>query len=345
MFIVHGDSVIRSVWMTKNQRESAISIRDFQSVADNDLKEFSRQFKEAVRVEHGLLNLVIRYFLRQKGKRIRPLLVLLTAKTCGGIQERSHRAATLVELLHTATLVHDDVVDESEKRRGAFSINALWGNKVAVLLGDYFLSRGLLLALEHDDHDFLQVLSDAVKRMSEGELRQVQRTRSMDVDEESYYTIISDKTASLISACTRCGALSADADQDSLQSMSEFGEQLGLAFQIRDDLFDFGTQEVGKPVGADIQKKLVTLPLIHALEVAGQPERRRILKIIRTGRKTKQNRQAIFEFVESTGGLRYAQQRMESHVQKAQSLLRSFPESEAREAMRALSQYVITRKK
>ncbi len=331
--------------MDENLNETTISLRDFQSVVEDDLNEFSRHFREAVRVEHGLLNLVIRYFLRQKGKRIRPLLVLLTAKTCGGIRERSHRAAALVELLHTATLVHDDVVDESEKRRGTYSINALWGNKVAVLLGDYFLSRGLLLALEHDDYDLLRVLSHAVKRMSEGELRQVQRSRSMDVDEESYYKIISDKTASLISACTRCGALSADADPDSLRSMEEFGEQLGLAFQIRDDLFDYGTQEVGKPVGADIQKKLVTLPLIHALEVSGKSERRRILKLIRSGKKTKQNRQIIFEFAESTGGLAYAQERMEYHIKSAQSLLTSFPDSDARRAMHALSQYVIMRKK
>lgn len=322
-----------------------IKVRDFQSVVADDLKEFSRHFKAAVRVEHGLLNLVLRYFLRQKGKRIRPLLVLLTAKTCGGIRERSYRAAALVELLHTATLVHDDVVDESEKRRGTFSINALWGNKVAVLLGDYFLSRGLLLALEHDDYDLLRVLSDAVRRMSEGELRQVQHARSMDIDEESYYRIISDKTASLLSACTRCGALSVDADEKSLKAMGEYGEQLGLAFQIRDDLFDFGTQEVGKPVGADFQKKLVTLPLIHALEVADQSERKKILKIIRKGKKSKDSRQIIFEFVKSTGGLVYAQERMEEHVRSAQSLLGVFPDSEARRAMYVLSRYVVTRKK
>ncbi len=331
--------------MAENQKEPVVAVRDFQSVVADDLKEFSRHFKAAMRVEHGLLNLVLRYFLRQKGKRIRPLLVLLTAKTCGGVCERSYRAAALVELLHTATLVHDDVVDESEKRRSAFSINALWGNKVAVLLGDYFLSRGLLLALEHDDYDLLRVLSNAVKRMSEGELRQVQRARSMDVDEESYYRIISDKTASLLSACTRCGALSAGADEQSLNAMGEYGEQLGLAFQIRDDLFDFGTQEVGKPVGADLQKKLVTLPLIHALEVADPPERKRILKIIRRGKQSKENRQIILEFVKSTGGLAYAQERMEDHVRAAQSLLEVFPDSEARRAMHALSHYVVARKK
>ena len=331
--------------MAENQGMSVPLQHDFHSVVKDDLKEFSRHFKAAVHVNHGIMRLVVRYFLRQKGKRIRPLLVLLTAKTCGGIRERSHRAAALVELLHTATLVHDDVVDESEKRRGVFSINALWGNKVAVLLGDYFLSRGLLLALEHDDYDLLRELSHAVKRMSEGELHQVKRARSMDFDEASYYKIISDKTASLLSACTRCGALSVDANPDDLRSMGEFGEQLGLAFQIRDDLFDFGTQEVGKPTGADIQKKLVTLPLIHALEVTRPVERRRILRIIRRGKQTKQNQQIIFEFVESTGGLAYAQERMKHHVQTAQSLLRSFPESEARSAMHALSQYVIARKK
>ncbi|MCY4206304.1 MAG: polyprenyl synthetase family protein [Bacteroidetes bacterium] len=331
--------------MSPIRNEPVVALQDFQSVVKGDLREFSRHFRDAVHVEHGLLNLVIRYFLRQKGKRIRPLLVLLTAKTCGGIRERSHRAAALVELLHTATLVHDDVVDESEKRRGAFSINALWGNKVAVLLGDYFLSRGLLLALDHEDHDILQVLSNAVKRMSEGELRQVQRSRRMEIDEDSYYKIISDKTASLISACTQCGALSANANQSRLQSMAEFGEQLGLAFQIRDDLFDFGTQEIGKPVGADIQKKLITLPLIHALEVTNPSTRRKILNIIRTGGKKKQHRETIFKFVESTGGLSYAKQRMEHHVRSAQSLLESFPESEARRAMHALSEYVIARKK
>lgn len=331
--------------MAENRGMSATLQHDFQSVVKDDLKEFSHHFKAAVHVNHGIMNLVIRYFLRQKGKRIRPLLVLLTAKTCGGIRERSHRAAALVELLHTATLVHDDVVDESEKRRGAFSINALWGNKVAVLLGDYFLSRGLLLALEHNDYDLLRELSHAVKRMSEGELRQIKRARNMDLDEASYYKIISDKTASLISACTRCGALSADATPDDLQAMGEFGEQLGLAFQIRDDLFDFGTQEIGKPTGADIQKKLVTLPLIHALEVTQPAERRRILSIIRKGKRTKQNQQVIFEFVESTGGLAYAQARMREHVQTAQSLLESFPESESRSAMHTLSQYVIARKK
>ncbi len=331
--------------MEGNQKESVVTVRDFQSVVEDDLKEFSRHFKEAVRVEHGLLNLVLQYFLRQKGKRIRPLLVLLTAKTCGGICERSYRAAALVELLHTATLVHDDVVDKSEKRRGAFSINALWGNKVAVLLGDYFLSRGLLLALEHDDYDLLRVLSDAVKRMSEGELRQVQRARSMDIDESSYYRIISDKTASLLSACTRCGALSADADEERFNAMNEYGEQLGLAFQIRDDLFDFGTQEVGKPVGADFQKKLVTLPLIHALEVTDQPERKRILKIIRRGKQSKESRKIILEFVESTGGLAYAHERMNEHVRAAQSLLNIFPDSEARRAMHTLSHYVVSRKK
>ena len=331
--------------MEENRKESVVAVRDFQSVVEDDLKEFSRHFKAAMRVEHGLLNLVLQYFLRQKGKRIRPLLVLLTAKTCGGIRERSYRAAALVELLHTATLVHDDVVDKSEKRRGAFSINALWGNKVAVLLGDYFLSRGLLLALEHDDFDLLRVLSDAVRRMSEGELRQVQRARKMDVDEESYYRIISDKTASLLSACTRCGALSAGADEQSLKAMGEYGEQLGLAFQIRDDLFDFGTQEVGKPVGADLQKKLVTLPLIHSLEVADSSERKRILKIIRRGKQSKESRQIILEFVKSTGGLAYAQERMKDHVRAAQSLLEVFPDSEARRAMHALSHYVVSRKK
>ena len=202
-----------------------------------------------------------------------------------------------------------------------------------------------MLALDHDDFDLLRVLSNAVQRMSEGELRQVQRTRNLDVDIESYYRIISDKTASLLAACTHCGALSANTDETSIEHMCEFGEQLGLAFQIRDDLFDYGSGGIGKPVGADLQKKLVTLPLIHALNATSSTERRRILKIIRRGKGTRQNRKVILDFVEKTGGLAYAQERMEYHVKKAQILLKNFPDSDARRAMHALSQYVIARKK
>ena len=331
--------------MAATEAEPAITLRDIQSVVEDDLKVFKLRFREAVRVKHGLLDRVVQYVLRQKGKRVRPTLVLLSAKLCGGVTERSYRAAALVELLHTATLVHDDVVDESEKRRGAFSINALWGNKVAVLLGDYFLSRGLLLALEHDDFDLLKTLSDAVQRMSEGELLQVERTRRLDLDEETYYRIISDKTASLIAACTRCGAYSAGADPEVVDRLGEVGEQLGLAFQIRDDLFDYGTRNVGKPLGADLKKKLVTLPLIYALRTAEPTERRAVLQVVRSRKKTVGDQARVRAFVSDSGGLAYAQERMEAHIGNAQVILRTFPDSPARSSLIALSRFVVTRKR
>ncbi len=331
--------------MAATQAEPAITLREIQSVVEDDLKAFQRKFREAVRVRHGLLDRIVQYVLRQKGKRIRPTLVLLSAHLCGGVTERSYRAATLVELLHTATLVHDDVVDESEKRRGAFSINALWGNKVAVLVGDYFLSRGLLLALEHNDFDLLKTLSDAVQRMSEGELLQVERTRRLDLNEETYYRIISDKTASLIAACTRCGAYSTGASAEVVNRMGEIGEQLGLAFQIRDDLFDYGTGNVGKPVGADLKKKLVTLPLIHALRSAEPAERRSILQIVRRRKKSVKDRTRVCSFVEAAGGLAYARGRMEAHITEVQALLHTFPDCPARQSLTALSRYIIARKK
>ena len=292
-----------------------------------------------------MLNTVARYVLRQKGKRIRPTLVLLSAKVCGGVTDATYRAATLVELLHTATLVHDDVVDEAETRRGVFSVNALWGNKVAVLVGDYFLSRGLQLALEHDDIDMLRIISDAVRRMAAGELLQVKKARSLDLDEATYFQIISDKTASLIGACTMCGAVSASEDPDVRQRMLDIGEQLGLAFQIRDDLFDYGSRGVGKPVGLDLQKKLVTLPLIHALSQADAARRRRMIRILRRGGRRADDRKAVLAFADEFAGIDYARDRMITAARAAQSVLGTFPASRARSAMMALAEYITTRKR
>ncbi len=323
----------------------ARTLRDIQSVVQQELTAFQRSFRASVSGSSGLLNTVTRYVLRQKGKRIRPTLVLLAAKVCGGITEATFRAATLVELLHTATLVHDDVVDEAETRRGAFSVNALWGNRVAVLVGDYFLSQGLLLALKHDDTRMLRILSDAVRRMAEGELLQVKRARSLGFDEATYFRIISDKTASLISACTMCGAVSASDDATAWERMETVGEQLGLAFQIRDDLFDYGTQGIGKPVGLDLKEKLTTLPLVFALDQADRASRRQMVRILRRRGRHPDDLAATLAFVKEHGGLKYARSRMVACVQAAQETLSTFPPSPAREAMIALADYVTTRKR
>ena len=315
-----------------------------QQVVEKDLAAFDRYFREAVRSRVKLLELVTRYVLRQKGKRIRPVLVLLAARTVGTVNEKTYRAAALVELMHTATLVHDDVVDEAERRRGLLSINALWKNKVAVLLGDFLLSRGLLLALDHGDYATLHILSDAVRRMSEGELLQIEKTRHLDIDEETYFRIISDKTASLIAACTRAGAQSATDDADAVERFRQFGEKLGLAFQIRDDLFDFGVEDVGKPLGIDLQEKKMTLPLIHALRESPPAERKRILKLVRKREKTPEDVQAVAAFVEAHGGLTYARRAMMALAEEARALLLTFPDSEARSALLDLTAYTVQRK-
>ncbi|GIV61200.1 MAG: polyprenyl synthetase [Rhodothermaceae bacterium] len=320
-----------------------VTLNDVRRPVEAELDHFHRYFREAMRTDVGLLDRVIRYVLRQKGKRIRPILVLLSAKVCGGITETSYRGAALVELLHTATLIHDDVVDDAERRRGFFSINALWKNKIAVLLGDFLLSRGLLLALDHRDYDLLHTVSDAVRRMSEGELLQIEKTRHLDIDEATYFRIISDKTASLISACTTCGAISATDDTETIERMRTLGEKLGLAFQIRDDLFDFGVKDVGKPLGIDLQEKKITLPLIHALREAPADEQRRILKIVRKKRKSREDIRTVGRFVAERGGLDYARSRMEALAEEARTLLGAFPPTDAREALLDLATFIVRR--
>jgi octaprenyl-diphosphate synthase len=323
----------------------AITLADIRRPVAADLDEFRRYFREAMRSPVGLLDKVVQYVLRQKGKRIRHLLVLLSAKLCGSVTETTYRGAALVELLHTATLVHDDVVDDAERRRGLFSINALWKNKVAVLFGDYLLSRGLLLALEYNDYGLLHTMSDAVRRMSEGELLQIEKARRLDIDEETYFRIISDKTASLISACTTSGAISATDDAETIERMRAFGEKLGLAFQIRDDLFDFGVQDVGKPLGIDLQEKKMTLPLIYALCEAHDGEQRHILKIVRKKRKSRADIQEVNRFVHDRGGIAYAQQRMQDLAEEAHHLLAGFPPTEAHTALSNLVAYTVQRKR
>jgi octaprenyl-diphosphate synthase len=322
------------------------TLESIRAVVAEELDQFQEFFREAMHSSSSsLVNHISHYMIRQKGKQIRPLLVLLSAKMCGTITRSAYHGATLVELLHTATLVHDDVVDEAERRRGAFSVNALWKNKVSVLFGDYLLSRGLLLALDNDEHRLLQVLSDAVRRMSEGELLQIQKSRRLDIDEETYFQIISDKTASLIAACTTAGAVSASDEPQIHDRMNRFGETLGLAFQIRDDLFDYGARDVGKPLGIDIQEKKMTLPLIVALRESSRLKRRRILRIVKKDDKTSDDIERVTSFVNAYGGIEYAENKMETLARKADELLDPLPSSESKTALQDLITFTVTRDK
>ncbi len=322
-----------------------ITLDDIRRPVESELGTFKAYFRSAMKNRVFLLDQVVQYLLRQKGKQLRPILVLLTARACGGITETTYRAAALVELLHTATLVHDDVVDEADRRRGMFSINALWKNKVAVLLGDFLLSRGLLLALDHRDYELLHIVSDAVRRMSEGELLQIEKARKLDIDEETYFAIISDKTASLLSACTSCGAQSAGVDEETLSAMRSFGQELGMAFQIRDDLFDFGADDVGKPLGIDLQEKKMTLPLIYALEQAEKSQKKRVMKIVRKKNKSREDVEEVGAFVNEFGGIEYARTTMMQHADRAIDFLETLPRTDARDALADLVHFTVTRSK
>ncbi|MDT7857932.1 polyprenyl synthetase family protein [Rubrivirga sp. S365] len=323
-----------------------VGLDALRAPVDEHLRVFRRQFRDAMRSRVGLLDAVVQYLLKRKGKQIRPTLVLLSAELAGGITERTYRAATLVELLHTATLVHDDVVDESDERRGVPSVKALWKNKVGVLLGDYLLSRGLLLALDDRDYDLLHVVSDAVRRMSEGELLQIETARRLNMTEERYFQIIADKTGSLIAACLAAGAASAGADDETVARAKAIGETIGLAFQIRDDLFDYdGAASVGKPAGLDLQDRKMTLPLIAALDAAPPAEARRVRRIVRKRRKSRAEVRDVLAFVERTGGTAAARARMEALAADAADALLAFPPSPARDALVGLCAYVVERKR
>ncbi len=312
---------------------------------DSELKEFNEIFKQSMKSKIGLVDLIARYILRQKGKKIRPLLVLLTAKVAGGINERTYRGAVLVELLHTATLVHDDVVDNADKRRGFWSINAIFKNKAAVLMGDYLLSRGLMIAVEGKDYDFLNVITNTVKRMSEGELLQIQKTRKLNIDEETYFKIISDKTASLLETCCQIGALSATNNTEQHEAMKNFGTNLGIAFQIRDDILDYdgAASLTGKPIGGDIKEKKITLPLIYSLNQVNKEEANNIKKLIKNGNK-KENIQKVIGFVRQNRGIEYALETASAYSLKAKESLQIFPDSAVRMSLEALVDFVINRK-
>ncbi|MBI3004100.1 MAG: polyprenyl synthetase family protein [Ignavibacteriales bacterium] len=297
-----------------------------------------------MRSKVGLVDVIARYIIRQKGKRVRPLLVLLSAKVCGDIGESTYRAATLVEILHTATLVHDDVVDDADTRRGLASINAVWKNKVSVLMGDYLLSRGLLISLEHNDYYFLHSTSNAVKRMSEGELLQIQKSRQLNIDEETYLKIIGDKTASLFSTCTDIGAASSTEDSGKRELMRNFGESIGMAFQIRDDLLDYEGRKsiIGKPTGIDIKEKKLTLPLIHALHSGPRREARQALRLIKNGAKRK-DLDWVIDFVKAAGGIDYAFAKAEHFASLARHNLTSFADSPAKHSLLQFVHFVMER--
>lgn len=309
-----------------------------------DLKNFDRYFRNAMRSNIPYVDMIARYIVKQKGKRIRPVLVLLSSRTCGNINESTYRGAALVEILHTATLIHDDVVDDADTRRGLASINAVWKNKIAVLMGDYLLAKGLLLSLDNRDHEFLKIISNSVRKMSEAEILQIAKSRQLNLDEKTYLKIISGKTASLLSTCTEIGAVSANVDEQTRILMREFGEALGMAFQIRDDLLDYiGKKSItGKPVGKDLIEKKLTLPLIHALSKASKKEQISILKIIKKEKKT--DFHIILELVEKYGGIDYAERKAAEYAKLAKSKIVALPDSESKESLLNFVDFIITRK-
>jgi len=312
-----------------------------------DLQAFESHFKSTLRSPIPLLDVILRYLVKRKGKQLRPALVFLTARLTGlPITERTHRGAALVELMHTATLIHDDVVDDSPVRRGFFSINALWKNKGAVLVGDYLLSRVLLLAVEHQDHDLLYHVSSSVKAMSEGELLQLEKARRLDIVESVYYEIIEKKTASLMASCCGVGAASTGADAAAVEAVRRFGLALGMAFQIRDDLLDYRQyDQTGKPHGIDIKEHKMTLPLIYALQQADPAERKSMIRTVKKDADRPDRVQALMDRVVALGGVAYAEATMHRYKEEAVEHLNHFPDSDAKEALRLLAEFVVARKK
>ncbi len=330
---------------TNFTRKGKKSLKEITSPVSGDLSEFRSFYKKALRTDVFVLDQIVQYLLRQKGKEIRPTLVFMSARLFGEVTERSYVAATMIELLHTATLIHDDVVDDAEIRRGFLSINKVWKNKASVLLGDFLLSKGLLTALEYEEFNLLQVLSRAVKSMSEGELRQFKAARLFNMDEEYYFKVISEKTASLIASCCECGAISTTEDPVMHRKMREIGMNIGIAFQIRDDLFDYGVDDIGKPKRNDIQERKVTLPFIKALDNASLMEKVKIRHKMRKRKKKQSEIDEIVSFVHDKGGMEYAREIMDEYAAKALNLLHELPASKHRKAFKDLIEFIIHRKK
>lgn len=311
----------------------------------NELKDFEKHFKNSMKSNVALIDKITYYIVQRKGKQMRPMFVFLSAKMCGEVNDSTYLAASLIEILHTGTLVHDDVVDDSMERRGFFSINALWKNKIAVLVGDFLFSRGFLMAIENKEYRALHILSDSIRRMSEGELLQMEKARKLDIDEELYYTIIRDKTASLLASACSAGVASVTDDEELIEKGRLLGERIGMAFQIKDDLFDYGDGDIGKPKGIDIKEKKMTLPLIHSLQKADKKEKRYILNLIKKESTKPKKVKEVIEFVKRQGGLVYAEKMMKKFQSEAFDLLDEFPENQSRESIRALIKYVSERKK
>lgn len=310
----------------------------------DEIENFETRFKNAVKSQTPLLDRIMRYIVKRKGKQLRPMFVFLSAKLFGNTNEATYRAASLVEVLHTATLVHDDVVDDSAERRGFFSVYALWKNKASVLVGDYLLAKGLILSLENNDYRILHILSDAVRKMSEGELLQMEKARTLNIKEDIYYDIIRSKTASLLASACSAGAWSTTQNEDIAEKMRLFGENTGIAFQIKDDLFDYASEDVGKPTGNDIKEKKMTLPLIYTLNNTDKATRQKIINIVKNNNNDKAKVNWILDTVKATGGIDYAIAKMNDYTQEAKRILAECPDNEYRKGLSDLVDYVTDRK-
>ncbi|MGB0891081.1 MAG: polyprenyl synthetase family protein [Flavobacteriaceae bacterium] len=312
----------------------------------NEMELFETKFKDSMLSKVPLLNRITYYIVRRKGKQMRPMFVFLVAKMVsdGGFDERTYRGASVVELIHTATLVHDDVVDDSNRRRGFFSINALWKNKIAVLVGDFLLSKGLLLSIDNEDFDLLKLISIAVREMSEGELLQIEKARKLDITEEIYFEIIRQKTATLIAACCGIGAASVGANNDTVQQMRKFGEYIGIAFQIKDDLFDYSDEKIGKPTGIDIKEQKMTLPLIYTLNNCSSKEKSWLINSIKKHNKNKKRVKEVITFVKENGGIEYTTNKMHDYKNKALAILENYPTSPYKDSLLQMIDYVVERK-
>lgn len=321
-------------------------VEQIKAPISTQMEEFEAKFKQSMKSNVSLLDKITNYIVKRKGKQIRPMFVFLSAQSVGAINESSYRAAALIELLHTATLVHDDVVDDSNERRGFFSVNALWKNKIAVLIGDFLLSSGLLLSLDNDDFHLLKIVSNAVRDMSEGELLQIEKARKLDISEEVYFEIITKKTAALIAACCAAGVASVISNEKTIQQFKEFGTYTGIAFQIKDDLFDFGDDtSIGKPTGIDIKEKKMTLPLIYALNQSTWLEKRKIINIVKNYNNDPKKVSEVIQFVIEKGGIGYAEKVMHEYKNKALEILAQIPDSPSKQSLILLVNYSIERKK
>jgi octaprenyl-diphosphate synthase len=320
-------------------------IKEIQFPISTEMTEFEKKFRQFMKSKVYLLDKIMGYIVKRKGKQMRPMFVFLSAGVHGQINEATYRGAALIELLHTATLVHDDVVDDANYRRGFFSINALWKNKIAVLVGDYLLSRGLLLSIDHGDFELLRIVSEAVREMSEGELLQIEKARKLDITEDVYYDIIRQKTASLIASCCAVGAHSVNEDKELSNKMKLFGEKVGMAFQIKDDLFDYGNKQIGKPLGIDIKEKKMTLPLIYALNQTDKKEKKRRLKLIKNKSEEDATVKEVVSFVKAHGGIEYAVEVMGRYYDEAIVILEQFPDSDYKHSLKELVKYTIERNK